>query len=303
MRIWLREVRLPFLAASVVPVLVGSAAGFTASGTFDVGRFVLAVMGMVLLHAGANVANDYFDHLSGNDPANRNVTPFSGGSRVIQEGLLSPRSVLTGALCLLAAGTVCGIVLAVLMRSLLILALGIVGLFFGYFYTATPLRLGYRGIGELIVGLCFGVLPVSGAFAVQTARLEPWVLAPGALVAILIFLVLLANEFPDERADRAVGKRTLVVLLGQRRAAWVYRGALLGGYVAAVGAAAFLYQMRYAGLLFLATLPLATAALRHVGADLVPASGRHRVNLLTMLLHVAGGLALAAGLLLSAFVG
>ena len=83
--IWLGEVRAPFLVASAVPVIVGSAAGFTASGQFHWGFFIAALFGAMLLHAGANVANDYFDHASGNDEANHNLTPFSGGSRVIQQ--------------------------------------------------------------------------------------------------------------------------------------------------------------------------------------------------------------------------
>jgi len=104
LRIWLREIRAPFLVASAVPVIVGSAAAFAATGTFHPWLAALALIGTVLLHAAANVANDFFDHRSGNDAANHNLTPFSGGSRTIQEGMLTPRAVLTGACVLWAAG-------------------------------------------------------------------------------------------------------------------------------------------------------------------------------------------------------
>jgi len=77
-----------FLAASAAPVLVGSTLAYAITGSFNFGLFILAMLAIMLLHTGANMANDYFDHLSGNDWANKNVTPFSGGSRSIQDGIL-----------------------------------------------------------------------------------------------------------------------------------------------------------------------------------------------------------------------
>ena len=298
-RVWVRELRAPFFGASVVPVLVGTAAGFSASGEFRPGLFALALVGMVLLHAGGNVANDYFDHLSGNDPANRNVTPFSGGSRVIQEGLLSPRAVLLGALCFLGAGGAVGIAVAILTRSIFILVLGVVGVLLGYFYTAPPVRLGYRGVGELIVGIAFGVLPVCGSFYLQAGCVEAWVLLPGLLVAGLIFLVLLANEFPDEDADRGAGKRTLVVLLGRRGAAVIYTVVLLSGYLVAALCMVFVPEVRVAATGYCITLPLSVVALRCVWSDLRSAPRQRRFSLVTILLHLAAGLLLGAGFVVS----
>ena len=81
--IWVRQLRAPFFTASVVPVLVGSSLGFLAAGGFEVGLFLMALVAMVGLHAGANIANDYFDHKSGNDWANSNHNMFTGGSRLV----------------------------------------------------------------------------------------------------------------------------------------------------------------------------------------------------------------------------
>jgi len=129
----LRELRAPFFVASIIPVVVGSAAGYAAkcsesfrgsggpatakpSGEagFDWTLGVLALVGTVLLHGAANVANDYFDHVSGNDASNHNLTPFSGGSRVIQEGLMTPAQVLAEACVLWGAGAAVGTALAIM---------------------------------------------------------------------------------------------------------------------------------------------------------------------------------------------
>jgi len=254
---------------------------------------------MVALHAGANIANDYFDHTSRNDWLNTNVTPFSGGSQLIQQGLLSPRSVLVAAWVALSIATVIGVVLFLLTKSFFILALGLVGLLGGYFYTASPLRLGYRSAGESVIGLLFGVLPVYGAYYLQTRTIDLAPLVPGIIVAMLIFLVILVNEFPDAQADRAVNKRTLVVVLGEKPAASIYRVVLGATFCMAAVAVFVSTTMRIAGLLYLATLPLALLVLKHLNRDVLQKSGGYTVNMLTIVMHLAGGAMLALGLLLT----
>ncbi len=310
--IWLRELRAPFFVASAVPVIVGTAAGLSAGGEFHPWLFALALAGTVLLHGGANVANDYFDHLSGNDAANRRLTPFSGGSRTIQDGLLTPRAVLTEACVLWAMGTAAGVALALLLRSVFILALMLVGLLGGCFYTAPPVRLGYRGLGEAVVVVLFGVLPVAGAFYVQAGFVAAWALVPGALTGALVGLILFINEFPDEEADRAAGKRTLVVILGRARAARLFLTLLPAVYVAAAVATWLLPPMRIGGLLFVATFPLMIFTLRFAVLDLLRKDGDSPpkgakgaapvfpvANALVIGLHVVAGLSLAAGFVIS----
>jgi 1,4-dihydroxy-2-naphthoate octaprenyltransferase len=90
--------RPKFLVASAAPILVGSALGYATAGVFQPLLFLLALLAIMFLHAGANMANDYFDHVSGNDWVNRTPTPFSGGSRYIQQGILSPKATLITAL-------------------------------------------------------------------------------------------------------------------------------------------------------------------------------------------------------------
>lgn len=294
--------RPQFLAASAAPVLVGSALGYTVAGTFNVGLFVLALLAIMAIHAGANMTNDYFDHRSRNDWVNENPTPFSGGRRFIQEGTLSPRATLLAGLGYLALGCGIGLVIVALTRSAFVLGIGVVGALGGYFYTAGPLRLGYRGVGEVIIGILFGVLPVYGSYYLQTRMLDTLPLLPALIVAVLIFLVILVNEFPDLAADRHVHKKTLVVWLGVPRAAWIYRIAAGVSYLLAALMLARQVTF-YAGVFYLLSLPLGVFAMKSANDKDLSTPGLFRANQNTILLHTVGSLALAAGLLVPALLG
>ena len=265
--IWLRELRAPFFTASIIPVLVGTALAYATAGIFQPLLFILALLAIVSLHAGANMANDYFDHLSRNDWINRNVTSFSGGSQLIQQGLLPPTAVLIAAWVALTIGAITGLVIVLLTKSVFLLALGLTGLLGGYFYTADPIRLGYRAAGESVIALLFGLLPVYGSYYLQTASFDLAPLFPGILIAILIFLVILINEFPDVQADREVNKKTLVVLFGERSAARIYKTVLLAGYAIAASVILPLPGMALAAGFYLLTLPMAVIALKFLKHD------------------------------------
>ena len=298
--IFLGASRPKFLMASAAAVLVGSSLGYAVAGVFNPVLFVLALLAIMALHAGANMANDYFDHTSGNDWVNRNPTPFSGGSRYIQKGILSPKTVLLTALAALAIASAAGLVIVLLTKSFFILVLGLIGLFSGYFYTAPPVRLGYRGIGEFIIALLFGLLPVYGSYYLQTGRIDTVPLLPGCILGILIFLVILVNEFPDVAADAAVNKKTLIVCFGVPVAVWIYRIALAASFIIAAAAMLIYRLMFFAGLFYILTLPIAVVAIRFVNErDLVQPS-RYRASQITVLLHTIGALALTAGFIIAA---
>ena len=300
--LWFQELRAPFFTASIIPVLVGPALAYCTAGVFHPGLFVLSLFGMVAIHAGANIANDYFDHTSGNDWLNKDVTPFSGGSQLIQQGLLSPKQVLTAAWIALTIGALIGIAILVITQSMFILALGVAGIIGGYFYTASPLRLGYRCMGELVIGLLFGVMPVYGSYYVQTGTLDLVPIVPGVIVAMLIFLVILVNEFPDAPADGAVDKRTIVVVLGSGTAVWIYRTVVIATFCITIVSVMLLKTMALAGWLYLITLPLAIIALKALDRKIDQGSGGHASNQLTILLHLAGGAMLSIGFLLSGLI-
>lgn len=291
--------RPKFLVAGAAPVLVGSCLGYATVGSFNVLMFALALPAIVLLQAGANMANDYFDHVSGNDWANKNPTPFSGGSRFIQQGLLSPKAMLLAALAALAFGSAIGVVILILTQSVFILVLGLIGVLGGYFYTARPIQLGYRAVGEFVIFLLFGLFPVYGAYYLQTQRIDAVALVPGILVGILIFLIILVNEFPDLAADAAVNKKTLIVVFGVAASAWIYRVALIASFVIAIAAAVLYPPMFYAGLLYMLTLPAAIAVLKAVNKEDLAKPGQYKASQITVLIHTIGSLNLAAGFIIS----
>ncbi len=225
--ILLRELRAEFLPASLLPVYVGTALAFHQTGQWYWPLFLWCLAGVAALHAGANVFNDYCDARSGNDACNTDfVRPFTGGSRLIQAGLILPCQTLMLAVSLIATGCAIGVYLAALAGPL-VLGLGLMAAAGGLAYSAPGLNLTGRGWGEALVGLLFGILPVLGAFYVQTRALSARACVLALPLALLIMAVLFINQFQDYAADRQSGKRNWVVRLGRRRAVRVYAGLML----------------------------------------------------------------------------
>ncbi len=205
-----------FFPASVLPVLLGTAWGYRVAGHVDWLAFGLALAAVVGVHAGANVLNDVYDALSGADEGNdARVFPFTGGSRFIQNGVMSVGDMARWGGGLLIVSVVPGGLL-VIDRGLGVLAFGLGGLALAVLYSAPPLRLAARGLGEATVGAAFGVLPVVGAAWLQSGRLDANALLMSVPVSLWVANILLINEIPDAAADRAAGKRTLAVRLGKR---------------------------------------------------------------------------------------
>jgi 1,4-dihydroxy-2-naphthoate octaprenyltransferase len=292
--------RPKFLTASIAPVLVGSTLAFASAQPFFLPLFILALLAIAFLHAGANITNDYFDHTSKNDWLNKNLTPFSGGRRFIQDGILSPKQTLAAAIVSLAIGSAIGLVIIAITKSIFLLLLGLAGLLGGYFYTASPVRLGYRCIGEFVIALLFGLFPVYGSYYLQTQSLDVIPLLPACIISILIFLIILINEFPDVAADAAVDKKTLVVRFGISAAAWIYRITLAASYIIAAAMIFAGRLMFFAGLFYLFTLPIAIIAIKAANKNDLSAPGQYRANKLTVFLHTLGSLSLTVGFIVTA---
>jgi len=217
---YMGAMRLPFLTASVASVLLGSAIAYwQLDGTFMLGRFLLALLGAALVHTAANLANDYYDHTSENDWVNKTPTMFSGGSRYIQEKQLSPRWFLGAAIACFTIVAIIGLYLNWVTPGNTILYIGLLGFFLGFFYTASPLRLGYNPIGSLAILIAFGPCIAVGSFYIQAEILSLVPLLASIPVGLLVALILYINGFQDHDADKKVGKRTLIVALGKKRAA------------------------------------------------------------------------------------
>ncbi len=229
MRIYLKALRLPFLTGSLLPVTVATALVYWLHQTCNPGFFCLTLLGVGALHLGANLLNDYYDAF-GSDPLNLHVTPFSGGSRVIQDGELAPETVRTLAYFFLAVGVVCGLVLIYFDRPW-VAVFGFLGLLAGFCYSASPVALMSLGLGEIIIFLAFGPLLTLGTYYVQTGRLAPLGAVVGLPLAFLITAIIWINEFPDLEADLAAAKRHLVARLGLKISRWVYAFLMLAPFV------------------------------------------------------------------------
>jgi 1,4-dihydroxy-2-naphthoate octaprenyltransferase len=296
--LFLRATRLPFLTATAVPVFLGVAMA-ARNGPWRPGLAALTLLAACLIHLGLNVANDVFDDASGADEANTRPTQFSGGSRVIQYGLVSRKTMALMAAGFYAAGIGIGLWLAATSGFWPLFWLGVVGVFISIAYTAPPLRLVHRGIGEVIVALGFGPIVTLGAFYVQAQRYTWEALYASLPVALLIALVLYLNEIPDRTADAVAGKRTLPVRWSKR--------AVLRGYALAVAATYGLIVggvmsglMPVPALTALLTIPMAIGVYkgaREAYDDpyaLMPAMAKN------IQLHLATGMLLVLGFVASA---
>lgn len=288
---------MQFFTATIVPVTLGAIVAWYDTDNFMWMMFWLTMLGAILIHIGTNLANDYFDHLAGCDEANTNPTPFSGGSRVIQDRLIKPYKILYVSLVSFIFGSAIGLYLNFLCRGNVILILGIIGIFLGFFYTAKPFRIGYGSLGELSVGIGFGPLMVMGSYYVQAQSLPLKVFLISIPVGILIVLVLFINEFPDYRSDKSVGKKTLVVILGKKKAVILYHSLLATVYLAIISLVIFKFLPPIC-LIALLSLPLALKAFViskksfNKIYELLPA------NASTVGLHSLIGLLLSAGIVL-----
>jgi 1,4-dihydroxy-2-naphthoate polyprenyltransferase len=208
--------RGPFLLLSVTLVAAGAAAG-AYEGRFLWSRTMLALVGLVALHAAVNVLNEVSDMRRGIDLHTRR-TPFSGGSGTLPSGALSGRAALAFGLASAALGLATGLILLAEVGRPLVpfLVLGAISVLA---YSDVFARLG---LGEVFAGLGLGLLPVAGTALVQGGRLGGAAVAAAVPAFFMTFNLLFLNEFPDQEADRVGGRRNLVLLLGRQRAAVLY---------------------------------------------------------------------------------
>jgi 1,4-dihydroxy-2-naphthoate octaprenyltransferase len=297
--LFINATRAPFLTATAVPALLGTAIAWK-DGSLNPWLFLATFFGVILSHLGINVLNDYFDHVSGADEANLTPTPFSGGSRLIQRGLLSANNTLRLALGLSVMGGLLGFVLVAVV-GWQILIFGLIGFAIGYVYTAPPFRLAYRGFGEIAVGIGFGPVTVMGSYWVQTQQWSNEALLASIIVGLLITAVLYINEISDRIWDDRAGKRTVITRLSQDQS--------IRGYAMLVGSA---YLVLIVGvvmmilpvptLLGLATIPMAWSAYkilrRHHAYPyrLIPANGT------TIFMHLLTGLLMFSGYIVAGFL-
>ena len=291
-KVYLLCTRPQFFPAVLIPVALGASTAWEGSALFSFRYLLLSFGAAVLFHAGINTLNDYFDFRSGADNANEGaLRPFTGGSGFIQRGLISPGATVVFAALLLGGGSLIGLYLAYKTTWLLVI-IGSAGLLSGIFYSAPPLFLAGRGLGEVTVGVNLGVLTVLGSHMVQTGRPALSPVVASLSISFLISALLYINEFPDYEADRRAGKRTLVVRLGPRRGRYLLPVYVAGAYLSIVIGVA-LGVLPTLSLAALASLVFALPAVRGLmknyggGTGLVPSIKA------IILAHISAGLLLA----------
>ncbi len=226
---YLLATRPAFLSVTLFAVLIGLASAWVDTVRLAPASAVATMLFALLAHAGINVLNDYYDALNGTDNANTGrIFPFTGGSRFIQNGVLSLRETALFGSGLLVIVIAAGLWLTAVSSAGLIW-IGAAGLFIGWAYSAPPLKLNSRGWGEACVWAGFSLITVGSDF-VQRGSFSISPIIAGASYALLVTNLLFINQFPDRKADEAAGKHHWVVRLGPQRARWAYAGIATAAY-------------------------------------------------------------------------
>ena len=260
--IWAGACRPRTLPAAVAPVLVGTALA-AHDHRFDPAAAGLCLGFALLVQIGTNFANDYYDFIHGADTEHR-----VGPRRAVASGLVRPAVMKRAMAATFALAFVVGLGL-IHWGGYLMLAVGLTSIACGYAYTGGPWRLGYRGFGDVLVFIFFGLVAVSVTYFVQAERVTNLVILAGIPMGLLATNILLVNNYRDAETDAAAGKRTLVVRFG--------RGFARGQHAASLAISLLVPFAFYAAgfgagsLLPLVLAPLAWIHIRRLAAGRSPA--------------------------------
>ena len=217
--VWLRVIRIRFLLASVIAVSLGLAINWWQTGSIEIFDAILTMCGVLSLHASVDLLNDYWDFKRGIDTATQR-TKMSGGTGVLPEGLLKPKQVYAAGIIFLIAGTAIGAYFVFTDGIIigLILAFAVLSV---YFYST---KIVDWGLAEIFI-VIKGTMIVIGTYFIQTAQITESAVLGGIVVGTLSSFVLFITSFPDHDADKAKGRKTLVINLGKQKACslfWVF---------------------------------------------------------------------------------
>ena len=217
--VWLRIIRIRFLLASVIAVSLGLVINWWQTGTIEIFDAILIMCGVLSLHASVDLLNDYWDFKRGIDTATQR-TKMSGGTGVLPEGLLKPKQVYAAGIIFLIAGAAIGAYFVFTDGIIigLILAFAVLSV---YFYST---KIVDWGLAEIFI-VIKGTMIVIGTCFIQTTQITESAILGGIVVGILSSFVLFITSFPDHDADKAKGRKTLVINLGKQKACslfWVF---------------------------------------------------------------------------------
>ena len=258
---WLRAIRIRFLLASVIAVSLGLAVTWWHSGAIDIFQAALTMAGVIALHASVDLLNDYWDFKRGIDTRTKR-TGMSGGTGVLPEGLLKPKSVYNAGILFLVAGGLIGGYFVVLHGVVIgvILAFAIMSI---YFYST---KIVNWGLAEVFVAVK-GTLIVMGTYYIQNSELTDVVVLSGIVVGVLSSLVLFVASFPDHDADKEKGRRTLVILFGRQKAVSIFYIFPIISYGIIIGCVAMSIIPVFC-LISLAAIPVVISSIRKLKSSI-----------------------------------
>jgi 1,4-dihydroxy-2-naphthoate octaprenyltransferase len=254
---WIRAIRLKFLLASLIAIANGIAVSVWKYHLFDFNYAMLTVAGVLCLHASIDLLNDYWDYKRGIDKVTKR-TKFSGGTGVLPDNILSPKSVYIAAIIFLALGIIIGSYFVAIRGIVIGIILGF-AIFAIYFYSSSIVNVG---LGEVFVAIK-GALIVVGTFYVQTSLIESSVIYIGIIVGLLSASVLLINSFPDYIADLSSRRKTLVIILGKKRTSRIFSFLIIATY-AMIIYGIFIGFAKIYSVGCLVSLPFALEAIRNL---------------------------------------
>ena len=216
---WFRVIRVKFLLASVIAVCLGLAISWSQNQTIDIINASLTFAGVIALHASVDLLNDYWDFKRRIDTETKR-TKFSGGTGVLPEGLLQPAEVYRAGMAFLILGAIIGGYF-IFFNGVIIAIILVFAIISIYFYST---KIVNSGLGEVFVAIK-GAMIVLGTYFVQTSQIVIEPILGGMILGVLSSMVLFVNSFPDFEADRAGGRKSLVIMLGKKRATsalWIF---------------------------------------------------------------------------------
>ena len=207
--VWLRAIRIKFLLASVISVSLGLSLAWYAGSSIDIFHALLTFAGVISLHASVDLLNDYWDFKRGIDTKTKR-TKMSGGTGVLPEGLLKPKSVYLAGIGFLILGAIIGIYFVMIFGITIGLILGF-AILSVYFYST---KIVNWGLAEVFVTIK-GTLIVVGTFFIQSQGIDDFSIFAGIVVGLLSSLVLFVTSIPDHDVDKEKGRRTLIIIFGK----------------------------------------------------------------------------------------
>lgn len=303
--LWLMAARAYSFPASIIPVLFGSVLAVLLNPglKFNFLNFFLCLIGCILVQVGTNIINDIFDYDKGIDKEDKELGIPHGGSMVISLGLVSMKQMKTAAFISLLIASLIGVYLFT-QAGVWILYLSLFGLLSAIFYTAKPLALKYKALGDLQVIISFGLGMTLGSYIVQTQQFSYMPLLFSIPIGLLIDAILHSNNIRDINFDGKFGVKTLPILIGEKLSIKLFYVMVLGAYLALIIFVA-LKLLPWFALLALITLPLALKITKMSEDFPEEAHARFEYGtkhiMMTAQLNMMFGLTLVIGLLISYF--